>query len=333
MTESPEPLQPWTNLGASARPQSLTAVASPTVTPNDPQYSSQWNLEKISAPQAWAVTTGSTNVVVAVIDTGVNYKHEDLVANMWRNPGETGLDANGNDKATNGIDDDGNGYVDDVYGIDARTHSGDPIDTGGSLGFHGTGLAGVIGAVGNNGTGIAGINWTVKLMALAFHDGTMAEFLEAVDYVIAMKRRGVNVRVISNSQYGGGNRRPLKDAVNAAGNEGILTVFDASNNGYNNDVFSFDSPNSRWSISVTGSYFSDELLSYSDYGRSTVDLAAPLGVPSTSEGSTTFRPFQALRPPSRMWRAPLRFWRPRNPKPPGWRSRPPYGTEWTSAPL
>src|SRR5258708_38453182 len=110
-----------------------------------PKSNAQWDLKKIGMTNAWAITTGSSNVVVAIIDTGVDYNHEDLAANMWRNPGETGFDANGNDKATNGIDDDGDGYVDDVFGIDALNHTGDPMDAGFTLppgqttpDFHGT---------------------------------------------------------------------------------------------------------------------------------------------------------------------------------------------------
>src|SRR6185503_20805394 len=95
--------------------------------PNDPKFNAQWDMKKIGMTNAWAITTGSSNVVVAVIDTGVDYDHEDLAANMWRNPGETGVDANGNDKATNGIDDDGNGYVDDVHGANVTDGTGDSM--------------------------------------------------------------------------------------------------------------------------------------------------------------------------------------------------------------
>lgn len=100
------------------------------VTPNDPMFGQQWHLRKIDAPAAWATTTGSTNVVVAIIDTGVDYTHPDLAPNMWRNPGETGTDALGRDKATNGVDDDANGYVDDVHGVDVINGNGDPMDSG-----------------------------------------------------------------------------------------------------------------------------------------------------------------------------------------------------------
>jgi hypothetical protein len=129
------------------------------VIPNDTKFSQQWNLRRIGATNAWATTTGSADVVVAIVGDGVNYNHEDLRENMWRNPGETGLGANGNDKASNGIDDDGNGYVDDVYGIDTGNHDSDPTGPPGAR--SGTGCASIIGAVATNGKGMAGVNWRV----------------------------------------------------------------------------------------------------------------------------------------------------------------------------
>src|SRR5262249_6486360 len=105
-------------------------VLEPAAIPNDPRFGSQWALRQISVTNAWDITTGSSNVVVAVIDEGVDYNHPDLAPNMWRNPGETGVDANGQDKATNGIDDDGDGYIDDVYGINAAEHNSDPMPSG-----------------------------------------------------------------------------------------------------------------------------------------------------------------------------------------------------------
>ncbi len=191
-------------------------------TPNDPQFGSLYGLTKIQAPAAWDTTTGSANVVVADIDLGVDYNHEDLNANMWRNPGETGLDANGNDKATNGIDDDGDGYVDDVYGVDTINHDSDPLDD--SSFSHGTHTSGTIGAVGNNGKGVVGVNWTVRIMAIKSHDasgnGTSASVVEAFHYAAMMRRRGINVRATNNS-WGGAPEAPAFDqALKDAGFEG-----------------------------------------------------------------------------------------------------------------
>ena len=143
----------------------------------------------IDAPEAWNVFTGSAATVVAVIDTGVDYTHPDLAANMWVNPGEI---------PGNGIDDDGNGFVDDVHGYDFVNNDGDPMDDHG----HGTHVAGTIGAVGNNGMGVTGVNWHVRIMALKFLDargtGTVANAIRALDYAVA------NGATVSNNSYGGG---------------------------------------------------------------------------------------------------------------------------------
>ena len=138
--------------------------------PDDPDFSELWGLHNtgqtggrpdadIDAPEAWDITTGSEAVIVGVIDSGVDYNHPDLEANMWVNPGESG-----DGKETDGIDNDSNGYVDDVYGYDFRFDDPDPSDGNG----HGTHVAGTIAAVGNNTTGVVGVNWTVKIMALRF---------------------------------------------------------------------------------------------------------------------------------------------------------------------
>jgi subtilisin family serine protease len=218
----------------------------------------------------------------------VDYTHEDLTNNMWMNPGETGLDANGHDKATNGIDDDGDGYVDDVFGIDACNHDSDPMGDH----YHGTFVAGIIGASGNNGKGIAGLNWQVKIMALKSHDASGTAYdsavIECFEYVIQMKKRGVNVRITNNSYGGDENGQAIKDAIDAAGNLGILNVFCAQNFSQNSDVSPtypacFDSPSI---LSVAATTSSDGLASFSNYGQKSVDLAAPgVNIMSTMPGN------------------------------------------------
>ncbi len=241
-------------------------------TPNDVQYSSLYGMTRIGAPTAWDTTTGSANVVVAVIDTGVRYTHEDIAANMWRNPAEI---------SGNGIDDDGNGYIDDYYGYDFINNDSDPNDDY----DHGTHVAGTIGAAGNNTLGVVGVNWNVKIMALKIHDNTgnstSAKIIEAYNYVRMMKNRGVNIRVTNNS-YGGCNEacgydQATKDAIDAASNQNLVTVFAAGNGNYNNDVTpsypaSYVSPNL---ISVAASTSTDARSSFSQWGPTSVDVAAP----------------------------------------------------------
>ncbi len=257
-------------------------------TPNDPRFpeSGMWGLTKISAPAAWDVFTGSPAVVVANIDTGMRYTHEDLAANAWTNSGEI----NGN-----GVDDDGNGFVDDYYGYDFRYNDPDPADQHG----HGTHTAGTIGAAGNNGIGVAGVNWNVKLMTIKIYsaaatDTTSAMLINAYNYVTLMKNRGVNIRVTNNS-YGGcseacGYDQATKDALDAMGNAGILNVFAAGNDGRNTDNLpaypaSYTSPSI---ISVANSTSSDARSGSSNWGVTTVDLAAPgSGILSTTNSSNT----------------------------------------------
>ncbi len=250
--------------------------------PDDPMLPDQWGLAKIVAPHAWTLTTGSREVVVAVIDSGVRYDHEDLAANMWRNPGETGLDDSGLEKSTNGIDDDTNGYVDDLYGIDVAAGDSDPMDQGvqGLTWGHGTCVAGILGAVGDNGKGVAGVNWEVQIMALRVL-GTGASFtttklLAAFEYVTMMKQRGANVRVTNNSYGTSSMPQSLKDAMDAAGALGILHACAAANDGKNTDLeprypACYGSPNI---VSVTSSSQADGDTG-DNYGPKSVDLAAP----------------------------------------------------------
>ena len=242
-------------------------------TPNDVRFGELYGMQKISAPAAWDLTTGSQQNVVAVIDTGIKYTHEDLAANMWTNAGEI---------AGNGIDDDGNGFVDDVYGYDFFYNDSDPLDENG----HGTHVAGTIGAVGNNNLGVVGVNWTVRLMAIKIYSAsgngtTSAMLINAYNYVRMMRERGVNIRVTNNS-YGGCDEacsydQATKDAIDALGNANVLQVFAAGNNGQNVETTPFypGSYTSPSILSVAASDSNDNKASFSNYGTTGVDVAAP----------------------------------------------------------
>ena len=227
---------------------------------NDPLYSSQWGLTKINADKAWDTTTGKRDIVIAVIDTGVDYKHPDLAANIWVNPRET-LNSN--------KDNDGNGYAGDYYGYDFINNKADPMDDNG----HGTHVAGIIGAVGNNGVGIAGVNWNVKIMPLKFlragGGGDTIAAIKAINYANSM-----GADIISCSWGGPGMSQALGDAIKQTNK---LFVFAAGNEGANNDVtphfpsnFGYDNM-----IVVTATDKNDQLASFGNYGASKVDVAAP----------------------------------------------------------
>lgn len=237
-------------------------------TPNDPLAGSLWGLEKIQAQAAWDQFTGDPGVVVATLDTGIDYDHADLAANMWTNPGEI---------PGNNIDDDGNGYVDDVHGINTFNNSGDVRDDDG----HGTHVAGTIGAVGNNGVGVTGVNWRVKLVSVkiftADDSSGSAGAVAGYDYLIALKRSGVNLRVVNNSWGGPVPSQALYEAMCAAEAEGILTVCAAGNSNRDADErpefpASLDCPSL---ISVAASTQDDDVATFSNYGAFMVDLAAP----------------------------------------------------------
>jgi len=258
--------------------------------PDDPRFSELWGLNNtgqtggtpdadIDAPEAWDVTTGSSSIVVAVIDTGVNYLHEDLAANMWVNPDEI---------PANGIDDDGNGHIDDIYGIDTANDDSDPMDDD----SHGSHVAGTVGAVGNNSLGVTGIAQNVSIMALKFlglDGGTASDAIIAFQYVIDMKQRGVNIKITQNSWGSQSFNQALLDVMNEAGALGILHFAAAGNSGVDNDVTphypsSFDSP---YVIAVAASDHNDVRASFSCYGSQSVDLTAPgTNILSTELGNT-----------------------------------------------
>ena len=176
------------------------------------------------------MTQGNTSIVVAVIDTGVDYTHSDLIENMWRNPNEI---------QGNNIDDDGNGYIDDIYGINAILGSGNPMDDNG----HGTHVAGIIGAKGNNNNGVCGVNWKVSIMALKFLDssgsGTLGDALECIDYIINMKNRGINIVSANNSWGGYGKSQVLTDAIENLMEKGVLFICASGNENTNIDYNPF----------------------------------------------------------------------------------------------
>ena len=235
--------------------------------PSDPSWYRLWGMAKINAPAAWDTSTGSGDVVVAVIDSGIDYNHPDLKGNLWVNVAEL------NGKA--GVDDDGNGVRDDLYGYNAVTGSGDPFDSEG----HGTHVAGTIGAVGNNGVGATGVNWNVRIMACKFlsdeESGTTADAIDCLHYVAEMKRRGVNIVATNNSWGGADYSRALYDAINAQ--RDILFIAAAGNDGTNNDTTpsypaNYDLPNV---VAVAATTSSDSRASFSQYGRRSVHVGAP----------------------------------------------------------
>jgi subtilisin family serine protease len=248
--------------------------------PNDPRYGTQWDWPKINAPAAWNLTTGSKKVVVGDIDTGMDYKHEDLKKNAWLNTAE----CNG----TAGVDDDGNGYVDDCHGIDTINGDSNPMDDAG----HGTHTAGTIGAVGNNGVGVTGLNWRIHVLPCKSHDasgnGSVASIIECYQYMVTEKAAGYDI-IATNNSYGDcpeacGFAQATKDGIAAMGDAGILFAAAAANNGQDNDVIplypaDYFLPNV---IPVAATSSSDGFASFSNYGDRTVLVGAPgVGVLST----------------------------------------------------
>jgi subtilisin family serine protease len=254
-------------IGARVRCEPNNAYFSSAV-PNDPLFSNQYASGLMSLPQAWDKTTGSSGVIALVIDTGVLYTHPDIAENMWVNPGEI---------AGDGIDNDGNGYIDDRHGINAILNTGDPLDDNG----HGTHCAGIIGGLGNNGVGITGVAWSAKIAAAKFlsssGSGSLSNAIKAINYGTALRRAGNRV-VVSNNSWGGGSySATLAAAIQASADAGILFVAAAGNAASNNDLTpsypaSYTNDNV---IAVASTTSSGALSSFSNYGATSVDIAAP----------------------------------------------------------
>jgi subtilisin family serine protease len=245
--------------------------------PNDPMFGEQWGLNNlgqdggkrradIDALRAWSTTKGSDEVVVAVLDSGVDFTHVDLRDNMWFRPENIPQ-----------FTDDELGAFNDLNGYNGTDNIADPMDDNG----HGTHCAGIIGAEGDNGEGIAGINWKVKIMPLKFLGrsgiGSTNDAIEAINYAIDRKKKGVNVRIISASWGSTTKSKALEDTIRAAGAAGILFVAAAGNEGSDNDSrphypSNYDLPNV---VSVAALDRNDQLAGFSNFGLKTVHIAAP----------------------------------------------------------
>jgi len=236
----------------------LNYIVSIDLTADDPFYRSQWSLQTINAPEAWDITTGSSQIIVALVDTGVDYNHRDLQQNMWVNDAEL--------NGIKGQDDDRNGYVDDIYGYNFIYNNGDPTDDHG----HGTHCAGIIAAKGNNALDIAGICWNAKIMALKFlglqGEGTTADVVQALHYAV---ENGADI--ISNSWGNNSESNVLKDALDYAHSQGVILVAAAGNDNSNSPYYP---AGYEHIISVAATDADDNKWSLSNYGD-WVDIAAP----------------------------------------------------------
>ncbi len=260
--------------GKTYVPKTETSVLS-----NDPAIALNWGLmdnndATIRASKAWEITRGSKEIIVAVIDTGMDVNHPDLRKNLWRNPGETGLDSKGRSKSTNGIDDDKNGFIDDVHGWNFVGNNHDLSDNHG----HGTHISGIIGAEGGNGIGISGVSPKVSIMVLKYYDpksrynNNLLNTIRAIRYANQMNAKIIN--------YSGGGLEFSREeylAVKESRDKGILFVAAAGNERSNSDYKKYYPADYELEniISVTALNTQANVLNSSNYGKNTVHIAAP----------------------------------------------------------
>lgn len=294
--QNPEAFEDGTNAPPAQDNPAIPAEPTPT-TGSDPLFHNQWGMLDIGTTNAWNKSRGLRNVVVAVIDTGVDYTHEDIVENLWRNAGETGTDAQGRNKSSNGVDDDGNGYVDDLVGWDFVSNDNKPYDLavdpfqlvfGGGNPGHGTHCAGNVAARGFNGKGVSGVAPNVSIMSLRFlsekGEGTTAGAIQAIAYALR------NGAMITSNSWGSEGEDPadpdnqaLRDIIKASQERGVLFIAAAGNGhggvGYDNDTDANPgypaSYNDDIIVSVAALDVNGALGSFSNWGRTSVDIGAP----------------------------------------------------------
>ncbi|MDP8218929.1 MAG: S8 family serine peptidase [Candidatus Theseobacter exili] len=240
-------------------------LVSACIVPDDTYYPDQWGMPKVAAPETWDYTTNGSGVIIACIDSGINYNHPDLAGNLW---------VNSNEIPNNGIDDDLNGYVDDYWGWDFENGDKDPIDDYG----HGTMVAGVMAAVGNNTIGVAGVCWSARIMTIKFldsnGDGYLSDAVPAIEYAVQM-----GAKIINNSWGGPDYSASLSLAIQLARDKGVRVVAAAGNDSLNMDP----TPNREYPacygidniISVMATDQNDFMPYWTNYGYTTADLAAP----------------------------------------------------------
>ena len=248
-------------------------IVQAVATPNDTYYSLLYGMARIGAPAAWDVTTGGTSAVIGVVDTGIDYTHPDLAANIWSAPAAFSVTIGGATISCPA----------GSHGFNAITRSCDPDDDH----YHGTHVSGTIGGEGNNGSGVAGVNWRARIMGLKFlgasGTGTTADAVSAIEFAVQVKQifagtaTPVNLRVLSNSWSGGGYSQALLDVINTANTSGMLFVVAAGNSSIDNAAYSvypanYTAPNV---ITVAATDSADALASFSSFGSTTVHLGAP----------------------------------------------------------